>query len=550
MKLILINKSAKILQYKNCKILNLCIYGSLERYFDINYQDYFDLIKPESTSGFKEKYLNKIDHIATKFYDNANKAKAKIEVLSYRSFSKLTVSDKLVDKFWVVEQIEKFKDENIFVFVDDIQIYNIYSSRKSKIWFQNSLPFKQFFYFFLFLFRKIKSNNRQIFKVDDDFNLFIGHKYEKTRNRNHIYDEYFFSKYWNNFSDSLLLLNAGDWHLGVSKSDRILLKESFLTFYDLFNLLFIAIKHFYFPLQVKENDIEDKLINFNLKIDVRSAAFIDSFINFYIYNNLSVNIKNHKGRIIIPHEGRSYEKIICVLFKNIENIEVVGYAHFPVSDKILNYYYKNFEDRIYKNFTFFTLSRSNYEYFNNIYNWPKSNFKIGSHLKSKSLETPGIKNQNYDILLLLGNELIPNLKLLKFLKLGIGTNNFKVLVRLHPSTMGIKIIMALFTKFGFVKSTNKNLQDDAMSSKIIAYGDTGASIDCLNFNLPLCYLMDDSCLISDRVQDDIFGHFRFFSVEDLQLQLSSLLVNDLSISYESILGKYISDIKPDTFIFE
>jgi hypothetical protein len=151
---------------------------------------------------------------------------------------------------------------------------------------------------------------------------------------------------------------------------------------------------------------------------------------------------------------------------------------------------------------------------------------------------------------LLGNELIPNLKLLKFLKLGIGTNNFKVLVRLHPSTMGIKIIMALVTKFGFVKSTNKNLQDDAMSSKIIAYGDTGASIDCLNFNLPLCYLMDDNCLISDRIQDDVFGHFRFFSVEDIQLQLSSLLMNDLSISYQSILGKYISDIKPDTFIFE
>jgi hypothetical protein len=551
MQLIYLNKRTNIGKYKNKDVLNLCIYGSFEKFFDVNLSEYFNLIKHKESLKFKDKYLEKIDEIAFELVRNISNSNNKIaQVLSYRTFSKLAVSDNLVDKFWVIEQIRSFRNTELIVFVDDFDIYNLYSSKRVKIKLSAILPYKQIYYFVIFLFNKLRASRYSYTpNIKNNFKLFIGNKFEVNKNSGSIYNEYFFSKYWKNHSNSFLLLNVGEWNPKVKIGVEILFKESFLSFKDLFNLLFVSLKHFFNPIQIEEDSFEDRLINSNLSSDVKSGSFIDSYINFYIYSNLLNFLINKNGKLIIPHEGRSYERIICSVFENTP-ISVIGYAHFPVSERILNYFYGKFESVIYNKFSFYTLSENNFIQFNDLYKWPTHKFSIGSHLKAKPFKTIKGHDKSFDILILLGNELNQNIKLLTFVKYSLGNENFKVLVRLHPSSLGLDYLEQLFLKFNFFRKHQNTLLEDVELSKIIVYGDTGAAIDCLNFNVPLCYINDDNCLLSDRINESIDGHYRFYDINVFRLALPSLLKNNLNISYESIIQKYISPINPKSFSFD
>lgn len=549
MKLILVNKNSQISDFEGSKVLNLCINGSIERYFDLDLQNYCSVIELKKSNNFKINYLKKIDNVACNYFQKTKNNKDKCEVVSYRSFSKLAVSDNLIDKFWVAEQIEFFKTEDIVILIDDKDLFNYYQGKRKCIKISYILPYKQFYYFFLFLYNKIKSPFYSNIGSHSNFLLFIGNKFEIKRNINELYDEYFFSKYWRNNLNSLLLLNRGDWNCKVKKSDQIYFKETFISFVDLFDLLVTSLKHFYFPIQILEHDVEDYLLNLNLQIDTKTGSFIDSLSNYYIYNKIKKIIPNENIKIIVPHEGRVYEKIICIIFNTTEN-KLTGYAHFPVSERILNYYYGQFEEFIYKKFSFYTLSNSNFNYFVNVYNWPIDKVKIGAHLKHKPLSELCVLNKKFHILLLLGNELIQNIRLLKFIELGVKETKFSVLVRLHPSSRGVSIISHLINKFNFTKSTNNSLSEDVALCNLITYGDTGAAIDCLNYDLPLCYIKDDICLSSDRIHDTISGHFIFNLVSDFK-KVTPLLINqEITFSFEKITSKYISPINPETFNFD
>jgi len=116
MQLIYLNKRTKIDKYKGKEVLNLCIYGSFEKYFDVNLTEYFKIIDPKKSLKFKDKYLEKIDTIAFELVGNISNDKL-AQVLSYRTFSKLAVSDNLVDKFWIIEQLRFFKNSDIIIFI-------------------------------------------------------------------------------------------------------------------------------------------------------------------------------------------------------------------------------------------------------------------------------------------------------------------------------------------------------------------------------------------------------------------------------------------------
>jgi hypothetical protein len=549
MQLIYLNKRTKIEKYKGKEVLNLCIYGSFEKYFDVNLTEYFKIIDPKKSLKFKDKYLEKIDAIAFELVGNISNDKL-AQVLSYRTFSKLAVSDNLVDKFWIIEQLRLFKNSDIIIFIDDFDIYNLYSFGRLKYTFSEILPYKLIYYFIIFLYNKIRVS-KYIAKsnIDINFNLYVGNNFEIKKNHDSIYEDYFFSKYWKNQPNSFLLLNIGEWNSKVEIEKEILFKESFLSFNDIFRLLFISLKHFYNPIQILEESIEDCLVNRNLRTDVKSGSFIDAYQNYFIYSKLLKFLINKKGKLIIPHEGRSYERIICTIFENTL-INVIGYAHFPVSERILNYYYGKLENIIYNKFTFYTLSETNYNHFKNLYKWPNTKFKIGAHLKAKPLKTISLSIRKYDILILLGNELIQNIKLLTFVKNSLKNENYKILVRIHPSSRGLDYLEHLFLKYNFFRINQNSLLEDVELSKIIVYGDTGAAIDCLNYNVPLCYINDDNCLLSDRLNDSIDGHYRFYDTNVFSLALPSLLKNNLNISFESFIPKYISPINPKLFFFD
>ncbi len=551
MQLIYINRKTNIAKYKNKDVLNLCIYGSFEKYFDVNLSEYFNIIKPHKSLEFKSQYLEKIDKIACELVSNISDSNNKLaQVLSYRTLSKLAVSDNLVDKFWVNEQIKSFKSSELLVFVDDIDIYNLYTSGRVKRRLSSIVPYKQIYYFLIFLINKLKaSRHKSLINVKNNFKLFVGNKFEVNKNGAYIYDEYFFSKYWNNYSNPILLLNVGEWNPKIEIGKEVLFKESFLSINDLFNLLFVSLKHFFIPIQIVENSIEDCLINRNLCSDVKCGSFIDSYQNFFVYKNVLKFLTSMNGELVIPHEGRSYEKIICSVFKD-SPIRVIGYAHFPVSDRILNYFYGNFESLIYSKFSFYTLSENNFNQFKDLYKWPISKFRIGAHLKSKPVKSVIGNCKSFEILILLGNELIQNIKLLTFVKHSLGNEQFKVLVRLHPSARGLKYLKQLFLKFNFFRIDENSLSEDVELSKIIVYGDTGAAIDCLNFNVPLCYIYDDNCLLSDRIFEEIDGHYRFHDINEFRLMLPSLLKCDMNVSFEAIKRKYISSLNPQLFSFE
>ncbi len=549
MQLIYLNKRTNIVKYKGKDVLNLCIYGSFEKYFDVNLSEYFNIIEPKKSLKFKEKYLKKIDTIAFELISNKSNNKL-AQVLSYRTFSKLAVSDNLVDKFWVIEQISSFTNPELIIFVDDFDIYNLYSSGRIKFRFSEFVPYKLFYYFIIFLYNKIRASQYSCKpNIINNFKLFVGNNFEVKKNTDSIYNEYFFSKYWKNHSNAFLLLNIGEWNPKIEIEKELLFKESFLPFKDIFKLLFASLKHFYNPIQIVEYSIEDRLVNRNLCSDVKSGSFIDAYQNFYIYSNLLKILINKKGKLIIPHEGRSYEKIICSVFENTP-ICVTGYAHFPVSERILNYYYGKFESVIYNKFTFYTLSLNNFNQFKDLYKWPIYKFSIGAHLKFKPFKTLNGNNKSFDILILLGNELNQNIKLLTFVKNSLKNENYKVLVRLHPSSRGLDYLEQLFLKFNFFRIQQNTLSEDVELSKIIVYGDTGAAIDCLNFNVPLCYVNDDNCLLSDRIFEAIDGHYRFYDFNEFNSNLPSLLKNNITISYESIIQKYISSLNPNSFSFE
>ncbi len=549
MQLIYLNKRTNIDKYKGKEVLNLCIYGSFEKYFDVTAAEYFNIIEPKKSLKFKYNYLEKIDAIGFELVDNISNNKL-AQVLSYRTFSKLAVSDNLVDKFWIIEQLRLFKNSDIIIFIDDVDIYNLCTFGRYKYRFSEILPYKIFYYFFIFIYNKIRAS-KYIVKpnIDNNFKLYVGNIFEVKKNHDSIYEDYFFSKYWKNQPNSFLLLNIGEWNSKIEIENEIVFKESFLSFNDIFKLLLVSLKHFYNPIQILEDSIEDCLVNRNLRIDVKSGSFIDAYQNYFIYSKLHKFLINKKGKLIIPHEGRTYERIICTIFENTL-INVIGYAHFPVSERILNYYYGKFENIIYNKFTFYTLSETNYNHFKNLYKWPNTKFKIGAHLKAKPLKNNSHSVRKYDILILLGNELIQNIKLLTFVKNSLKNENYKILVRVHPSSRGLVYLEQLFLKYNFIRINQNSLSEDVELSKIIVYGDTGAAIDCLNYNIPLCYINDDNCLLSDRLNDSIDGHYRFYDTNLFRLALPSLLKNNLNISFESIIPKYISPINPKLFIFD
>ena len=551
MQLIYLNKRTKIDNYKGKEVLNLCIYGSFEVFFDVNLSEYFNLIKPKTNTNFKDKYLEKIDNIAIEIVNNISNKKDKLaQVLSYKTFSKLAVSDNLVDKFWVNEQIYLFRNSEFIVFVDDLEIFNFHSSQRNRNIFFEILPYKQIYYFIIFIFNKIcalKYNYKP--NIKNNFKLFIGNKFEIKKNSGHIYEDYFFSKYWKNSSNSYLFLNIGDWNPEVNIGKEILFKESFLSFKDLINLLFVSLKHFFNPIQIPEYTFEDRLINRNLRNDVKSGSFIDSYKNFYIYSNLLKFLINKNGKLIIPHEGRSYERIICSVFEKTP-ISVIGYAHFPVSERILNYYYGKLENLIYNKFSFYTLSENNFDKFNELYKWPCNKIKIGSHLKRISINKNAKIYKDYDLLLLLGNELIQNLKLLNFVYLANLNTKLKILVRRHPSSRNIEVLNKNIKIYNFTTYSTTTLQDDVSRCKVILYGDTGASIDCLNFDIPLCYINDDNCFDSDRLGDIFAGHFKFYNINDFKNNIFKIINSNSKINFSHKINKYISEINPENFLFE
>ena len=178
MQLIYLNKRTNIDKYKGKEVLNLCIYGSFEKYFDVTAAEYFNIIEPKKSLKFKYNYLEKIDAIGFELVDNISNNKL-AQVLSYRTFSKLAVSDNLVDKFWIIEQLRLFKNSDIIIFIDDVDIYNLCTFGRYKYRFSEILPYKIFYYFFIFIYNKIRAS-KYIVKpnIDNNFKLYVGNIFE------------------------------------------------------------------------------------------------------------------------------------------------------------------------------------------------------------------------------------------------------------------------------------------------------------------------------------------------------------------------------------
>jgi hypothetical protein len=218
--------------------------------------------------------------------------------------------------------------------------------------------------------------------------------------------------------------------------------------------------------------------------------------------------------------------------------------------RILNYYYGKFENVIYNKFSFYTLSDHNFIQFNELYKWPSNKIKIGPHLKRIPIRKDIKINKDYDLLLLLGNELIQNLKLLNFVYLATLNTKLKVLIRRHPSTRSVKVLNKNIEKYNFTSFPKSTLQEDVSRCKVILYGDTGASIDCLNFDLPLCYINDDNCFDSDRLGDFFDGHFKFNNINNFKKQIFKIINSNTRINFRYIIKNYISEIDPENFLFE
>lgn len=537
MKLLLLEKNSFL--NSNKKYVNLSTKGIYESYF---FQKKIKLLKPVKSNKILSIYNDRInDHLENLF--RSFKKEKIFELISYMTFSKLVVSDDLVNKFWVIYNIDFFKAQDVILLIDDKTIFNHFNGKKNNF---SIFPLKIFYRFSLFFIKLFFSFFKKKFSIKNNFNLFVGNVFLKEKFIQKKYNEYFFSKYWTNHRNAkLILINNSLFKNFFFKSEDIFFKVGLLSIKDLLNTLFKSIVHFFKPFRINEKDVFDSFINYNLIKDSKSSSFFDAYINVYIFKNLAKSLSNKKGKIIIPHEGRVYEKIIYYIFKDVENINVIGYSHFPLSKKIQNLNFSPLHKLIYNDYNIYTLGKINSNILIENFNWPKKFIKLGAHLK-KSIP-PKIKNisSKSGYLVLLGMEYIPNLRLLNFIKLNLSTNK-KIFVRSHPSAVKKKQLIYLCQSFGFEFSKNTNIYNDLSKANVIFYGDTGAIIECLIDGVCLNYISDDVFLDSDRLNTPKIIHNRLDSLKIYDDKFFNKSIKN----FENLKSKYISKINPSEFEFK
>jgi len=524
---------------KENKFVNLSTQGVFDKYFS---EKKIKLLKTSKLKNILDNYNYTInDHL--KFISKSLKNNEIYELISYMTFSKLVVSDDLINKFWVLSNIEFYKNHNVTILLDDKVVYNHYSSIKN---YNSIFPSKIIYKFILYFFKLVFSLFHTKMKIKNDFNFFVGNVFVEDRVIDKNYYEYFFSKYWKKHSNSkLLLINNSPIKNCFYKSNQIFFKENLVKFKDLLKVLLMSIRHFYDPIQVNEKNIYDTFINYNLKKDSKSSSFLDAYINVPIFKNLSKKISNKKGQIIIPHEGRVYEKIIYKIFQDFKNVQVTGYCHFPLSEKIQNLNFSPLHKIVYNKYKIYTLGEINFNILTKNFNWPIEFIKIGAHLKKNPLSNTKIINVKDDYLVLLGMEFIPNIKLLNYIKTNIITHK-KIIVRAHPSVINKYKIQSLCRKFNFEFSKNKKLSDDLSTSNVLFYGDTGAVVECLIDNISLNYISDDVFLDSDRLNNHNFIHNRL----SVSKSYNDKFFQDSVKNYKFLNKIYISKTNPSDFEFK
>lgn len=568
-KIVFYHRQIDFRQFSGATFVDLCTrhvidHKVISEAFAINISTY-------SGRSFRHLYLDRLGKYSVQSLDDAGGELDQSRVLSYETFSRLVVSDNLLEKFWQLEvilELIKSKDaSSTNILIDDLNFYNFLQEQRLcsvqaipnfkirvQLLFTNLfflVPVKLFFGLFKSLIHFVGTFRLAKPKIKDEFKIFVGNVFEQKRVHQNGYLEYFFGNYWQNESRSMLILGGnGNYH---GSNNRIFVKESLFGLFDVCKCFWFSLKAFYFPLKVLERDPFDALVNYNLKLNSSSSSYFLAFSNYFVYKNLRKLVGEKNGTLVIPHEGRVYERLIQLVFRNNTNVKLTGYAHFALSEKILNMAFGPLEQFLCANFLSFTFGQSNLDFLRTRFGWPIDKVHLGPHLKASrnGAAVEVYSGDTVSLLLLLGMELIPNERLLQVLSSSLEniSKPVKVVVRGHPSIKYLDRITELCHKLKFHYSMAGSLSDQVNKCNVVLYGDTGAPIDCLHFNRPLVYIKDDLCLDSDRLTDLGDKHFRAFSSEDLSAILISLVKGGGNIDYSPYLGRFISDIDPATFEF-
>lgn len=490
----------------------------------------------------KDLYLNKIHESLQFFFDNSKDIE---EVISYQTFSKLSVVDFLIDRFWVINEYIKLLESYsslTYVIIDDKLCYNVLKNRND----YNILPIKPFYYLLAFLRKKSIFREKYIQRIYKPTFLFFGHKYDSS-NQIDNYSDYFFKTSWQNLSENTHLLLRKNNASEKLKSKQISFVEDRIPIRVIIYTFIIAFKNFYFPLKVPQRDIYDLLINQNLRTDASNGSFFENHIWASIMREgFKISEWDKIQQIIIPFEGRAYEKQIIYYLHSINfKGNIIGYAHFPLSEKIINYFKGPFENTYCKKLKIITIGRNNREM---IYKsgWCENQIQNEFYLKRidipRSHISPHLRASKG--LVLLGNGIVQSKKILSTLTQSGITKYYKLNIRCHPA-LDLKSILEFVNGNETKLCEEKSLSNAISKADFIIYGDTGAAIDALPFNKPMYYIKDDNILCSDRILDNQKLHRRFDSFEELKsFVLSKQIKKDIedstTISREESISNYFS----------
>jgi len=487
-------------------------------------------------------YLNKIHESLQGLFENGRDIK---ELISYQTFSKLSVADFLIDRFWVIYEYNKLIQSNgqaAYVIIDDKLCYNVLRNQNE----YNIFPIKPFYYFFSLLKKKLNFRIKNIPRIHKSTFLFIGHQYESTIEIGN-YSDYFFKNSWQNSAEETQLLLRKKKTFHKSTSNRISLAEDRLPIIDIIRTFVISIKNFYFPVKVLQKDIYDFLLNKNLKSDSSNGSFFENLIWASIMSKGFSQIEWDKiKQVVFPFEGRAYEKQVIHYLHSINfKGSVIGYAHFPLSEKILNYYTGPFENTFCDKLKIITIGRNNREIISRS-GWCENRFQNEFYVKRINIPKVYVSsNSKAKVgLILLGNGKVQSKKMLSIIIQSGMTKQYKFNVRAHPA-------LELKNVIDFNKTKNvdvckeESLSQAIINADFIFYGDTGAAIDALPFNKPMYYIMDDNIFCSDRIVDNQELHRRFNSIQELEnfflsRQIEKDIKDAISIDRNNSLSNYFS----------
>ncbi|MFC1631073.1 hypothetical protein ACFL2I_00800 [Candidatus Omnitrophota bacterium] len=291
---------------------------------------------------------------------------------------------------------------------------------------------------------------------------------------------------------------------------NIFVEEYWLSWLQVFQVLFLSLRSFFRPERIKGNTIiheidVKQLIDHAARADVISTAIFSHLQSYFSMRSLAAQVKLSK--LTYPMENRPWERMIIQALRPLQpDCRIVGYQHASIGPKHMNFAFIEQEagitpipDQV------ITVGQQTREVLINSSKLRAEQVDLGCALRQSQRErmTKARPEVISNILIVLATNIEEYFETLLFLEQAFcKSDNFKLKIRAHP-TVSISPVLKYISNrgFKFQLENNSSIKQVLAWSDLVIYVSSTVSLEALNLGIPVIYLDLDPFLNRDPLHN-------------------------------------------------